>query len=256
VISVPLPPSLSPLEMTILASDGLILRGVLAYPESPTVRQYPLAVLAHQYPATAESYAPLTDDLLDRGIAVLAFDERGHGGSTGLQAGGSLVIDTPVGFTLDAFVQAFISSAGRVGFHRIDDDIVRVASWGVAQNFIDAGRIILVGASVGGTGAVLAAPRVPALRALVTFGAAGAPAFGEDAPARARKAMEQITARCWLGSSEADPFDGARNVRDWSHDLGHVTAKLTPGSAHAMAIYYDVRGEVLAFLDQALGRSG
>lgn len=256
MITVPLPPALSPLEMTVLAADGLILRGVLAYPETTTTRRYPLAVLAHQYPATSDSYAPLSEDLLDRGIAVLVFDERGHGASTSLQSGGSLVIDTPVGFTPDAFVQAFIGSAARVGFHRIDDDIIRVASWGAVQNFIDASRIILVGASVGGSGAVLAAPRIPALRALVTFGAAGAPAFGEDGPARARKAMEQITARSWLGSSGDDPFDGAKNARDWSHDLGHVTPRIIAGSAHAMAIYYDVRGEVLAFLDTALGRSG
>jgi dienelactone hydrolase len=66
----------------------------------------------------------------------------------------------------------------RSGFKYINDDIIRVASWGAVQNFIDAGRLILVGSSVGGTGAVLAAPKVPGLAALITFCAGGRAGLG------------------------------------------------------------------------------
>ena len=79
-------------------------------------------MLAHQYPATSDSFAPLVDDLLDLGVATLAFDLRGHGSSiTGPD--GPRVIDTPLGFTLEHFGAAFMSSIARLEFNRIDDDI-------------------------------------------------------------------------------------------------------------------------------------
>ena len=245
-------PALGPLEMSVLAADGLVLKGVLEYPDVAAGRpRFPLAVLAHQYPSTSDSYAPLVDDLLEIGIATLAFDLRGHGSSI---AGpdGPRVIDTPLGFTIDDFGRAFMSSIARLEFNRIDDDILRVTAWGAAQNYIDAGRILLVGASIGGSGALFAAPRVQGLAGIVTFGAAGAPAWGEDGAARIRRGLEPLTAPCLLASSEADPFDGAVNVRSWSEGLKHVTPKLVPGADHAMAIYYEVRDEVLGFVQRAL----
>lgn len=252
-MSTSLPPPLAPLDMTVLASDGLLLKGVLVYPELPVGVRFPLAVLAHQYPATADSFAPMVDDLLDLGIATLAFDLRGHGASVE-GTGGKQVVDTPVGFTAEAFGTAFVSSAGKVGFNRIDDDIIRVASWGAVQNFIDPARLMLVGASVGGTGVVLAAPKVPGLTGLLTFGAAGELVWGDDGREQGRKAMGTHSAATLHTSSEGDPFGSADNARAWSKGFTHASVKLTPGTGHAMAIYYDVRGEVLGFVETALGR--
>lgn len=243
-------PPLSPLEMSVLTADGIVLKGVLAYPEISPGSRYPLAVLAHQYPATGDSYGPLLDDLLDLGVATLAFDLRGHGASTAGPSG-PVVIDTPYGFTLEAFGQAFGSSISKLGFGRIDDDILRVAGWGAAQNYVDGSRMLLIGASIGGSGALLAAPRVPGLKGVITFGAAGAPAF-DKGPERIRKALETIAASCYLASSEGDPFSGAENVRAWSAGLRHVTSRLVPGDGHAMAIYYAVRDEVLQFVRTSL----
>jgi pimeloyl-ACP methyl ester carboxylesterase len=132
--------------MSVLSADGIVLKGILEYPETSPGTGFPLAVLAHQYPATADSFGPLVEDLLDLGIACLAFDERGHGASI-MGSAGPVVIDTPFGFTAQDFGQAFVSSVSKVGFHRIDDDIIRVASWGAAQNFIGR-RLLLVGCSV------------------------------------------------------------------------------------------------------------
>jgi dienelactone hydrolase len=245
------PPPLGALDMTVEAGDGLILKGVLAYPDHPPGKGYPLAVLAHQYPATSDSYAPFVEDLLDLGIAALAFDQRGHGASTAGR-GGRLVIDTPVGFTAEAFGAAFMSSVAKVGFARMDDDAVRVASWGAVQNFVDASRLMLVGASVGGTAVTLAASRVAGLKGLLTFGAAGELVWGADGRALARKSMERITALALHASSEGDAFSAADNVRAWSEGLAHARTRLVPGSAHAMAIYYAVRDEVLEFVRKTL----
>ena len=135
--------------MSLPATDGLVLRGTLTYPATTVGGRYPLAVLAHQYPATRDSWAPLATDLQSLGIATLAFDQRGHGESI-WGPHGLTVIDTPRGPTFHDVVDAFVSSIGKVGFGHIADDVVRVGSWGGAQNFIDASRLVLFGASVGG----------------------------------------------------------------------------------------------------------
>jgi dienelactone hydrolase len=245
-------PLLSAIEMTLQASDGLLLKGALVYPEVEPEGDFPLAVLAHQYPATADSFAPLVEDLLELGVAVLAFDERGHGASVQGADGLPLVIDSPLGFGIEAFGAAFVSSSAKVGFNRIDDDVFRVASWGVAQNFIDSTHVALIGASVGGTAVTLAAPRIPGLKALVTFGAAGELVWGQNGRTRGRAAMEQTTARTLHASSTADPFGAADNAKAWSDGLKYARARIVPGAAHAMAIYYTVRQEVVALLEDAL----
>ncbi|MEO8634160.1 MAG: alpha/beta fold hydrolase [Gemmatimonadales bacterium] len=245
-------PLLSAIEMTVQASDGLVLKGALVYPEIEPEGDFPLAVLAHQYPATADSFAPLVEDLLELGVAVLAFDERGHGASVQTADGRPLVIDTPLGFGMEAFGAAFVSSVAKVGFNRIDDDVLRVASWGVAQNFIDPAHVALIGASVGGTAVTLAAPRIPGLKALVTLGAAGELVWGDQGRARGRAAMEQIAASTLHASSKADPFGAADNARAWSDGLTYASTRIVPGAAHAMAIYYTVRADVIRLLEQAL----
>lgn len=248
--SAPLP---GPIEMSVVAQDGLVLKGVLEYPDGQPGARYPLAVLAHQYPSTSDSYAPLVEDLLSLGMATLAFDMRGHGSSIETPSG-PLVIDTPLGFGSDAFGQAFMSSASKVGFSRISDDILRVAGWGAVQNYIDSDRLLLFGASVGGTGVLLAAPRITPLRGLVAFGAAGAPAHGPDAPLQIRRALEGLKVPVLLTSSADDPFEGANNAHTWGQGLSHVEVRVVPGSDHAMAIYYQVRDDVLAVVQQVLGR--
>jgi dienelactone hydrolase len=244
-------PRLWSLGMTVPAADGLVLRGTLSYPSDADGRRVPLAVLAHQYPATRDSYGPLVRDLHEMGVATLAFDERGHGKSI-WTSDGPLVIDAPYGLGLDAFGTAFVSSIAKVGFHRIDDDVVRVTGWGVSQNFIDDSRLVLVGASVGAPGVALAAPRLPGLRALVTFGAAGIPAFGADAAERTRAAVASLDCACLFASSEGDPFDGASNSRTWGSAAKRGRDVIVPGDAHAMAIYFDVRDEVLRAIRDAV----
>jgi pimeloyl-ACP methyl ester carboxylesterase len=238
--------------MSVPARDGLVLKGTLRYPDTYAGAAFPLAILAHQYPATRDSYGPLLADLVESGVATLAFDLRGHGSSI-ISPQGPKVIDSPEGLTLEAFGKAFMSSASKVGFGHIDNDILRVASWGANQNFIDAGRLALIGASIGGSGVLLASDKIPKLRAVATLGAAGAPAIGPDAAERIAANMQRLTIPFFLASSREDPFDGGGNVSAWSRGQAHVTARLIPGSAHAMAIYFEVRDELLRFLKQALG---
>ena len=241
------PPGLQPLELAIRAEDGLLLRGTLRYPEGTPDGRWPLAVMAHQWPATRASFAPLVADLNALGWATLDFDQRGHGAST-KGAKGRVVIELPDDFSFASVVMAFSASAQACGFAHVPNDILRVANWGVLQNYVDGSRLLLVGASMGGSGVLVAAPSVPGLVGVVTLGAAGAPAFGKNGPTRVRAALEKLSAPVWMATSDDDPFDGANNARGWSRGLPHVRTRHVPGEAHAMAIYYEVRKELLAFV--------
>jgi dienelactone hydrolase len=245
-------PALSPLHPSIPAADGVILRGLLTYPHGNTGTRYPLAVLAHQFPSTLDSFAPFCTDLHALGIATLAFDMRGQGKSIWTTSGAK-VAASPAEPNMNAFATAFMGTASAVGFSHLADDIVRVASWGMYQSFIDASRIMLAGASVGGTGVLLAAPRlVESLKAIVTFGAAGAAVHSPDGMDRIRKNCESLKTPMLLTSSEKDPFSGADSIRIWNKGLKHVGSRIIPGSEHAMAIYYEVRKEVLAFVKKTI----
>lgn len=245
-------PALSPLHFAIPATDGVILRGTLTYPHGNTGTKYPLAVLAHQYPSTHDSFAPLCADLHALGVATLAFDLRGHGKSI-WTASGARVAPTPAEPKMQAFGEAFMGSASSIGFTHIADDIVRVAAWGIYQNFIDHSRVMLVGASVGGTGVLLAVPRLKEyVRAIVTLGAAGAPAHSATAQQQIRDNCLAHKIPMLLTSSEKDPFGGADHVREWAKGQKHVETKIIGGSDHGMAIYYDARKDVLAFVKKTV----
>jgi hypothetical protein len=66
--------------------------------------------------------------------------------------------------------------------------------------------------------------------------------------------LERVKIACLLASSRDDPFAGGDNVTNWSRGLSHITGRIVPGSAHAMAIYFDVREELLQFLHRSVAR--
>lgn len=244
--------ALAPLLASIPAADGLVLRAELRYPAGLGAK-FPLAVLAHQYPATRHSYEPLCIDLLAAGVAALTFDLRGHGDSI-WSPSGVRVAQTPAEPTMEAFGAGFMGSAGAIGFAHLPDDVVRIAGWGLFQNYIDPARLLLVGSSVGGSAVLLAASRLQAsLKGVLTFGAAGPGAISSTAMQEVRRNCETVRVPMLLTTSEGDPFDGANNAREWGRGLAHVTTRIVPGADHAMAIYHDVRRDVVAFVRSALG---
>jgi hypothetical protein len=58
-----------------------------------------------------------------------------------------------------------------------------------------------------------------------------------------------------LTSSEKDPFSGADSIRIWNKGLKHVGSNIVGGAEHGMAIYYDVRRDVLAFVKKTIAPS-
>ncbi|HEY9443622.1 MAG TPA: hypothetical protein VIQ25_10360, partial [Gemmatimonadales bacterium] len=78
------------------------------------------------------------------------------------------------------------------------------------------------------------------------------PAIASDGPARVRAAVERLEAPFYLASSRDDPFDGAGNVAAWSQGLAPARTRIVPGAVHGLAIYFDLRDELLEFLRTAL----
>ena len=46
----------------------------------------------------------------------------------------------------------------------------------------------------------------------------------------------------------------ARSIRTWSAGLDHVAARIVPGNDHAMAMYFQVRKDVQAFIRRVLAK--
>lgn len=161
-------------------------------------------VLAHMKPATMESWFPFAEELAAAGYSALAFNFRGYGGSEG------------DGFAVDVDTIAAIDEALRLG----------------------AEEVYVIGASMGGTGAIAAS----AERDVAGTVTLSAPArFGEvDAVA----AAEHLQAPLMLIAAEGDDayVAQARQIAE----AAPVDADVVPldGSRHGTNLFVD-HGEQL-----------
>ena len=134
------PPSAGAADQTVQlrAADGTALAATL-YPAAGGPA--PAVVLVHMLTRTREDWRPFAERLQTAGATSLALDLRGHGGSAGSAAPSAAM-------SLD--VQAAVA-------------------WLAARSDIRPGMIGIVGASFGGTAAVLAAGEVAAVKAVAVL---------------------------------------------------------------------------------------
>jgi fermentation-respiration switch protein FrsA (DUF1100 family) len=121
-------------------SDGISLAGDFTRRDGETKKRLPGIVVAHgfagaRYPALAEHLASL-------GYGVLSFDFRGYGKSAGVR--------------------------GTVLPHEQVSDIKNAVTWLSAQPEIDPNRIAVIGSSLGGSIAIMAAAEDKRINALVS----------------------------------------------------------------------------------------
>lgn len=70
-------------KLVVPASDGALLRVEEHLPDGPVPDGAPVVVLAHGWTLTRASWRPVIEELLARrAVRVVAYDQRGHGGST------------------------------------------------------------------------------------------------------------------------------------------------------------------------------
>ncbi|GAB3440724.1 alpha/beta hydrolase [Phycicoccus ginsengisoli] len=75
---------------TVAAPDGALLRVEEHLPGSPAGEGAPTVVLAHGWTLTRQSWLPVVEVLLERGLRVVSYDQRGHGGSSPLRGAASV----------------------------------------------------------------------------------------------------------------------------------------------------------------------
>lgn len=128
------PPDYSDREVTFETADGVKIVADF-YPIKVKPREKtPVAILIHMYPKDRKSWAPLVPDLREKGIAVLAYDIRGNGGSIAPES-----MNLKQGYqdrSPDHFRHAAMDTLGAISFLG-------------TQEFIDTERIMLIGASIG-----------------------------------------------------------------------------------------------------------
>lgn len=126
------------------ASDGMELEAILTFPKDKPEANLPMVLLPHGGPHGVSDTWYYDEDaqfLANRGYLVLQVNYRGSGGR------GS------------AFEQAGWLKWGT----RIQEDLIDGVKWAISENYADAKRICVYGASFGGYSAMMTAARAPDL---------------------------------------------------------------------------------------------
>jgi len=163
----PRPAAGDPATVEIVARDGLELGATLWGAAGPG----PAVLLLHQCNRDRHSWEPLARALSDAGVHVLTLDLRGFGDSR------------------NAEVRDFQGQFQDL-WPAIDDDVDRALAFLQSVPDVDGERIGVLGASCGGSQALLMALRHPEVRA-VGFLSSAAP---------------------WIASTDVDAFEAASDV--------------------------------------------
>jgi dipeptidyl aminopeptidase/acylaminoacyl peptidase len=177
-------------------SDGVVLKGLFSRKE----RAEAVAglVLAHGF--AGAQYPKLRDALTETGYAVLDFNFRSYGKSGG--------------------------ERGRVVPAEQVADISAAVTWLAERSEVDPERIAVVGSSLGGSVAIIAAARDKRIKACV----AGCPLANGDAILR-KQYPTQAQFDDFMGKVEAAKRDGTRIHRyEIVHIPEHLRGALPPGT--------------------------
>lgn len=225
-------PSADPEQVTFTTEDGITLAGTL---RRGGAADAPAVVLVHRLGADRSEWDPLVRALSEPpGLTTLAFDVRGHGGSTAGPEGSTLAYG---GFDQSAWEAAAGDVRAALAFLEARDDLSPRA-------------IGLVGSSIGATSTLRAAAGNEQVDAVVAI-----------SPGRAYRGVDGITPASELGDIEllAVAAEHELSAVEAAQDIGRIAAEgevqLYPGSAHGMEIATEspeMLGRVAGFLRQHL----
>lgn len=180
-----------------------------------------LAILLHMYPADQTSWFAFAEGLQDRGIDALTFDFRGYGASEGEKNPALAAVDT----------RAALVFARTLAFE----------------------RIVFIGASMGGTAAIVVAAEQP------VDGVAALSAPAVMAELDAAGVIAAVPVPVTLVAADGD-LSGAESLLDLQTrgDLGAHDVLMMGGRAHGTGLLEEpgretVRGWLLDFLERVWG---
>lgn len=177
-----------PYETTRFPSGGAMLNGWLI-PAKANPASGPTIILCHGWSRNASKMLPIARALHEAGFGVLLYDARGHGKS---------------------------GSDGPITGLKFAQDLIAAIDYLDGRPELKIGRLGVVGHSLGGVGAILAASMEPRIRALVSISAFADPVdiFG--------RIMRELHIPRW-------PFlwIACRIIERW---VGRPMAEVTPGN--------------------------
>ncbi len=182
--------------------DGTNLAGEVFEASS---RPAPAVVLVHMLTRSKADWGSLPDRIQDAGITVLAFDLRGHGGSSGSPQ------------ALPDMVQ----------------DVRAAVQWLAARQGVRPGSIGLVGASLGASLSLLATVELPPVRAIALL----SPSLDYRGLRTDANLVKRIGGRAmWFAASAEDPL-ALRTLRDFAAETsGPREQMISNAVAHGTAL--------------------
>jgi dienelactone hydrolase len=198
-------------EVTLTGEDGFRLRATF-YPAS---KPGPSVLLLHQCNRDRGAYAKLAPALAAAGIHVLTLDFRGFGESK------------------SAEVTGFQEASERL-WPLFANDVDAALSYLASRPGVDRGRIGILGASCGGSQALLAASRSTDVRALV-FLSSSLPWLREEEIA-SFEAGRPIPVLCIAGEEDRGTYERTKRIFQSSRSPD-TRMILYKGNAHGVALF-------------------
>lgn len=188
--------------VTFPSLDGTNLAGEFYEASS---RPAPAVVLVHMLTRSKADWGSLPDRLQEAGITALAFDLRGHGGSSGSPQ------------ALADMVQ----------------DVRAAAQWLATRQGVRPGSIALVGASLGASLSLLAAVELPTVRAIALL----SPSLDYRGLRTDLGLVRRVGGRAmWFAASAEDPL-ALRTLRDFAADTAGPREQVISNTvAHGTAL--------------------
>jgi hypothetical protein len=156
-------------------SDGVKIAADYYPPAVKPGEKAPVAILIHMYPADRTSWEPLVPKLAEAGFAVLAYDIRGHGGSSE---------------AADAKLRKMYEDKDPALFKDAWKDVEAAKKWLLAKPECDVNHIAMIGASIGCSISLEYGSRDPAVQAIVCL-SPGTDYFGVDSITHIKKCGER-----------------------------------------------------------------
>jgi len=133
-------------DVSFKTADGLTIAATYWPPAEGAATPAPVVVALPMYQHERVSYAPMVGPITDRGMGLLALDLRGHGASA--KQG-------------DEDLSKKVEARDAALFNAMHEDVEAAVRWLAAEKKTPAGKIALLGASVGCSVAIDAAVRRP-----------------------------------------------------------------------------------------------
>jgi dienelactone hydrolase len=209
-------PSRPPETVRFPTDDGVTIVGTMhAAPKTGETA----VVLVHQLSSNRAEWAPVIAELVKPpGVTVLAIDMRGHGESTEGRGRRALSWQD---FDNDDWAKVVADVAGAVSFLE-------------TQGSLAPGRIVVVGSSIGGSAAILAAAANPRIAAVVAV-----------SPGRAYKGIDALTPladlanRPLLAIAAQDDAHSLETAQLMARIAGAGELEVYRGGAHGVAMLRD-----------------